>query len=60
MSEKEKERLEIVSFKIPVTLLKQIDEVVKEKNYLSRSEFIRDAIRNELEHVKKGIKGRRK
>jgi len=41
--------LRIVTVKIPVIYLAMIDELVENKRYVSRSEFIRTAIRRLLE-----------
>jgi Arc/MetJ-type ribon-helix-helix transcriptional regulator len=38
----------IVSFKVPVWMVKEIDSLVKLNRYLSRSDFIRTAIRELL------------
>ncbi|WP_457611927.1 ribbon-helix-helix protein, CopG family, partial [Methanocaldococcus sp.] len=38
--------MERISISIPAKLLKEFDEVIAEKGYASRSEAIRDAIRD--------------
>jgi len=46
-----KEELKLVSIKIPAGMLEQINNLVKAGRYVSKSEFIRNAIRNELKRA---------
>ena len=48
-------RKSYVNVSIPDTLIKEIDEIIKEKKkgYTSRAELIKDAIRDILEKLKK-------
>ena len=40
--------MEVVSVKFKEDTLKKIDECVKDNNYASRTEFIREAVRDKL------------
>lgn len=39
-------RMEKINVRVPTALLEQIDEVWEERGYSSKSEFIRDALRD--------------
>jgi len=38
---------------LPIEMLEKIDEVVKKYPYSSRADFVKDAVRRELERVNK-------
>ena len=57
MSEKKKrEELKIIAVKLPIGMLEQIDDLIRAGRYVNRSEFIRNAIRNELAKARRGKK----
>lgn len=45
--------MEAISMKLDENMLHRIDETLSENNYSTRTEFIRDAIREKLEELKK-------
>jgi|SaaInlStandDraft_4_1057021.scaffolds.fasta_scaffold40071_2 metal-responsive CopG/Arc/MetJ family transcriptional regulator len=45
--------MESVSLKLDETMLSNIDHTLKDNNYSTRTEFIRDAIRIKLDELKK-------
>lgn len=45
--------MEAISMKLDGNMLHSIDETLKENNYSTRTEFIRDAIRDKLEDLKR-------
>lgn len=49
---KDKEEGEYFPVKIPVVLVKNIDDVLTEHGYSSRQEFVRDAVRRLLDAYK--------
>lgn len=55
MSEKRGSDLVLISLKLPRSLLQDVDRAVKEGGYISRSDFIRHAVREFLEMLRKGV-----
>lgn len=63
---------EMITFKLEKNFLKEIDDTVKKENYHNRTEFIRDALRENLDkealkkaykeliHIKGSLKGKSK
>ena len=45
--------MEAISLKLDETMLQNIDHTLKENNYSTRTEFIRDAIRIKLDDLKR-------
>ena len=45
--------MEAISLKLEDNMLKNIDESLKDNNYSTRTEFVRDAIRDKLEELKR-------
>ena len=43
---------DMITLKLDSAFLKQIDAVVKEKNYQNRTEFIRNALREKVEETR--------
>ena len=43
---------EMITFKLEDTFLKDVDEVVKSQRFQSRTEFIRNALREKVEEAK--------
>ena len=49
-------KLALISVKMPLRLLEEIDDLVRKGVFVSRSEMIRQAVRHYLKHVVKGEK----
>lgn len=47
--------MEIVSVKFQEDILKKIDESIKQNNFNSRTEFIREAVRDKLNEVERNM-----
>lgn len=47
--------MEIVSVKFQENILKKIDSTIKHNNFNSRTEFIREAVRDKLSEIEKEI-----
>lgn len=45
--------METISIKLDKTLLNNIDKSLKQNNYSTRTEFVRDALRRRLEDLRK-------
>jgi Arc/MetJ-type ribon-helix-helix transcriptional regulator len=41
--------MEVISLKLDENMLRNVDEALKKHNYSTRTEFIRDAVRDKLE-----------
>jgi metal-responsive CopG/Arc/MetJ family transcriptional regulator len=43
--------MEVISLKLDENMLSNVDKILKKHNYSTRTEFIRDAIRDKLEEM---------
>ena len=46
----------VISIRIPIVLIRELDKIVKEKGYKNRAEAIRTAIREFIQKHKQGEK----
>ena len=54
-----KEKIEVVSVSLPKDLLEEVDKIYKEAGYVSRADFVRDAIRQLIVKTKRELLLRR-
>ena len=49
----------VISIRIPIVLIRELDKIVKEKGYKNRAEAIRAAIREFIQKDKKESEGKK-
>ncbi|MCF7871641.1 ribbon-helix-helix domain-containing protein [Candidatus Woesearchaeota archaeon] len=47
--------MDVLTVKFQPNIMKKIDKAIKQNNYNSKTEFIRDAVRNKLEEIEREI-----